>query len=139
MVRLKNSVSEMNGSDNFASFNAHAADPTARATARRVIRRFEEIASVLGPIIGESEATVLFRRSILLCTESYPWMKGSGQGFQNSMDLNALEISVAQQSAEAADAGARFLLLTFQDLLAGYVGTSFAEQFMGKPSEDDAT
>jgi len=129
----------MDNSDQFDSFNAHASDPVARSTARHAIRRWEEIARALGPVVGESEATALFRRSILLCTEAYPWMKGSSQGFQNSMDLNALEISIAQQSAEAADAGARFLLLTFQDLLAGYVGTSLAEQLLGRPAQDDAT
>ena len=129
----------MADSDQFDSFNAHAGDPEARATAGRAIRRLEEIASVLTQILGESEATALFRRSILLCVKSFPWMKGSGPGFHNSMDLNALEISIAQQSAEAADAGARFLLLTFQDLLAGYVGTSLAEQLMGKPTQNDAT
>jgi hypothetical protein len=129
----------MADSDQFDSFNAHATDPVARATARGAIQRLEEIASALAPIVGESEATALFRRSILLCMKSFPWMKGSGPGFQNSMDLNALEISIAQQSAEAADAGARFLLLTFQDLLAGHVGNSFAEQLMGKPRQDDET
>jgi hypothetical protein len=49
------------------------------------------------------------------------------------MDLEELRLLVAQQTDEAAAAGAGFLLKTFHDLLAGLVGVSLTSQLLGAP------
>ena len=110
--------------------DGHIADPKSLATARQAISRWEEIAPILAPILGQREVTRLFERSILLCNKTYPWLEGSSHGFEASMNLNALERSIAKQPAEVAAAGARFLLKTFYDLLGSFVGPEITKQLL---------
>ena len=114
----------------FSLFDAQSADPESRATARLAISRWEEIATTLAPILGQREVTRLFERSILLCSKSYPWLAGSGQGFKGSMNLNALERSIATQPADVAAAGAGLLLKTVHDLLGTLIGPEMAKKLL---------
>jgi hypothetical protein len=57
-------------------------------------------------------------------------MEGSSQGFRTSVNLNALERSIAQQPADVAAAAACLLLTTFHDLLGSVVGTTLARQLL---------
>jgi hypothetical protein len=49
------------------------------------------------------------------------------------MDLEELRSLVAEQTDEAAAAGAAFLLKTFHELLAGLVGETLTTQLLGAP------
>jgi len=117
-------------SDDYSLFDLNAADPQSVATARLATKRWETIVSIVVPVIGQRETTRLFERSIHLSNQVYPWLSGSSQGFQTSMNLNALERSTAQQCPEAATAGAGLVLTTFHGLISGAIGADLAQQLL---------
>lgn len=84
----------------------------------------------LAPIIGQLGVAALYRRSIHLCEEHYPWMVDVSDGNQSPMDFDGLKAMLGQRSAADAAAGGRALQQHFRDLLTSLVGTSMAERLL---------
>jgi hypothetical protein len=118
-----------------------SAKPSAGFVAEAVSERFQKIQAVLAPVLGPAGVVALYERSRHLSGRSYPWLAPPKEGWESGMDLEDLKSLVAQQSDEAAAAGAAFLLKSFHDLLAGLVGGALTRQLLGaapsaEPSPD---
>jgi hypothetical protein len=98
-----------------------------------VLERFQQIQGVLAAVIGPGGVVALYERSRHLSSRSFAWLASPGEGTRTGMDLEELRSLVAEQTDEAAAAGAAFLLKTFHELLAGLVGETLTTQLLGAP------
>lgn len=105
-----------------------AADAKQVAAAMGTIWR--EIHQALRPIVGERGIAALFQRSLYLTALAHPWLAQTIRNDQIVTDLEGLSPVFAQQSREAAAAGAATLLQTFCGLLASLIGLSLTEQLL---------
>jgi hypothetical protein len=95
-----------------------------------ILATWQEIAAVLSPIIGQGGVAALYRRSLHLAGQAYPWLAVMEEGVQTSINLAALKSALSQQTSADAAAGGGALLQTFHDLLATLVGPSLTEQLL---------
>ena len=84
----------------------------------------------LAPIIGQLGVAALYRRSLHLCEEQYPWMVDDSEGEQGAMDFDALKATLAQRSSSDAAAAGRALQQHFRDSLTRLVGMSLTERLL---------
>jgi len=102
------------------------------------VERLLHIQAALAPVIGQGGVIALYERTRSLSSRSHPWLAAAEDSFGHGMDLEELKLLISQQSEGAADAGARFLLKSFHDLLAGLVGESLTKQLIGPPPGSDS-
>ena len=90
----------------------------------------------LTPILGPQGVTALYRRSLLLTSQSHLWLTGLLEGVPTTVDLAALTAAMAEQeSNDAAQAGGE-LLQTFYSLVTSLIGASLTHRllrFMWQP------
>ncbi|HEY0661166.1 MAG TPA: hypothetical protein VGD21_07605 [Lysobacter sp.] len=123
---------------------AHRAE-TAGQVADTVVSTWQDIDTVLSPIIGQRGVAMLYKRSLYLIGPAHPWLAGMHESVQATVDLEALKSAFAQQnSTNAAAAGGAFLQ-TFYELLTSLVGPSLTERLLrpvwapfssGPPAQD---
>lgn len=108
-----------------------APQATATEVADSVVTTWQEIQSVLSPVIGVRGVTVLYERSLRLAAASVPWLAGVPRCSQTEMDLAALRAALLERGiADAAQVG-NALFLACQGLLAGLLGATLADRLLG--------
>ncbi len=106
-----------------------------------------ELDAALAPIIGGRGVLALYKRSLYLTASAHPWLEGTHEGLQPTMDLARLKSVFALQSGADALAGGCDLFRTFHDLLDSMVGPSLTERLLRSvwaltthgPNAEDAT
>jgi hypothetical protein len=123
-------------SERFASCLAQRAGEAAGAArlADAMLAVAEDIATCLYPIIGRQGVVALYRRSVHLVSAGQPWMAALLTNHPK-MDLEALQLALAEQDGATAVVAGEALLTTFYDLLVSLVG----ERSMGNPTQEDTS
>jgi hypothetical protein len=98
--------------------------------AAAIVSTWRGIDAALCPIIGRRGVIALYRRSISLASHVHPWLAGTHEGDENSMDLVALNAALAGQSDASAATAGDVLLRTFEELLTSLVGSSLTKQLV---------
>jgi hypothetical protein len=119
-------------SADFAAFLAGAVSDGAssKQVAEIVASAFRGIDQVLMPIIGQRGVAALYKRSVHLAGQAYPWLPRLGEGVHTAMDVSALTTELALQSAAVAAAAGGLLLQTFCELLTSLIGASLSNQLL---------
>ena len=107
-----------------------AADATAQEMAAALFTVALAIDTALVPTLGPAAVKQLFERTLAAGARTYPWMSGDCQDHAGGLDLERMSLLFSQQTSAAAAAGARLLLQTFYDSLAGMVGVPLTEQLL---------
>jgi len=115
--------------------------------ANALVSVWQEIDTVLRPIIGQRGVAALYQRSLHLAGRTYPWLATSHDGNQASIDFVHLKMLLMQQQRDGLIAGGSLLFKIFYDLLISLVGPSLTERllrsvgahlFSGPPAQDYA-
>ncbi len=91
---------------------------------------WEEIASVLGSVIGRQGVAAMYDRSIALTARLHPWMAGARGRAKSLVDLAALQAVVIQQDNNSAARGTTALLQTFYEVLVGLIGAALSDELL---------
>lgn len=111
------------------------AGESAEQIADEVAATAKRIESALTPIVGAQGVAALFRRSLLLARRQHTGLAGIAEppAAAESLDVPALQASLAQMvSVDAALAGGAWLE-TFQGLVAGLIGTPLKTSIAALP------
>ena len=94
------------------------------------VETWHEIDAALAPIIGQRGVGALYSRSLHLTETAYPWLAGSIEVPQSTLDIQRLRTMLSNQPhAEAADASAA-VLHAFHTLLTQLIGALLTEQLL---------
>jgi hypothetical protein len=91
--------------------------------AHAIVALWQQIESVLAPIVGQRGVAALYRRSLYLAAAAHPWLELQADP-QAAMDLSALKAAIAGQASADAAAGGVAVLQTFHVLLTSLIGAS---------------
>jgi hypothetical protein len=101
-----------------------------------------DVDSVLTPIIGPRGVSALYRRSLHLVHEEYPWLEIAEGDDPERAPFTGLGSALARQSTPAAAAANGALLEAFYNLLANLIGepltTRLLQPALDKMSAEDA-
>jgi len=103
-----------------------------------MVEKLQQIQAALAPVIGRGGVAALYERSRHLSSRSHSWLAAPADSLGQGIDLEEIKLLIAQQSDSAAEAGSRFLLKSFHDLLAGLVGGSLTRQLIGPTPGSDS-
>ncbi|HMA08433.1 MAG TPA: hypothetical protein VKP68_11245 [Ramlibacter sp.] len=96
----------------------------------------------LSPIIGRRGVVALYKRSIHLAQEGYPWLVAAYEGALRPGDFDSLRAALSQQTAQDAAAAHDAVLKTFRGLLDNLIGGSLTQRLLqtvpDQPSGGDA-
>ena len=91
---------------------------------------WQEIDTVLSPVVGKQGVAALYRRSLHVTAAAWPWLAGLSVDVAPSLDLDPLKAALSQQSSAHAAAAGGALLRTFHELLASLIGPSLTDQLL---------
>ena len=116
----------------FASALAYkaAAGADARQIAEAIAAAWQQIDTVLTPVIGQPAVVALYRRCLYLTGRVYPWLASGPEDFETAMDPAALLALLAQQSSADASTAGGAHLQAFHTMLAGLIGRSLTERLL---------
>jgi hypothetical protein len=97
--------------------------------ATAIVSTWQVIDAALSPIIGAGGVAALYKRSLYLTGQAYPWL-GTDESVHATMDFAALKSLLVQQGSADAAAGGGALLHTFRELLASLVGPALTDQLL---------
>jgi len=98
--------------------------------AKAVALTFEEIEEALTPIVGQRGVAALYKRSLHLTKNRFPWLPDPQPGVPMEMDIESLKAALAQQTKANAAIGGAELLQAFHDLLTALIGPVLAERLL---------
>jgi hypothetical protein len=107
---------------------------TARIVADGAVETWKSVAAALGPIIGQSAVTVLYRRCLVSVGVKRAWLPPVTADDSPANDWSVLHASLSRQTANEAAEACTSLFVTFRDLLGSLLGPSLAEQLLGPVS-----
>lgn len=90
--------------------------------ADNMIVLWEQMATQIIAIIGESGFSSLYARSLFLTASYHPWLASGSLSLQTGQRFLKLNIDLKGQTPAQAMAGSRLLLITFTDILASLIG-----------------
>jgi hypothetical protein len=132
-----------------AALSSRVGDDAVRGgVSAAVVTTWQDIARALAPIVGQRGVAALYKRSLYLAADKYPWLTGAFDGADTAMSLETLHGVIAGQDAVEAAAAGSALFRTFGELLASLIGFSLAERlladawenlFRGSPGQDPPT
>ena len=106
------------------------------------IAAWATVDGALSPIIGRRGVDALYKRSIHLALEDYPWLATAYEGAMRPGDFDSLRAALSQQTAQNAAAAHDAVLKTFRDLLDNLIGGSLTQRLLQSvpdhPSSGDA-
>jgi hypothetical protein len=136
-------------SDGIAAYLARTAGTAADSgqLAETVAATCLAIDEALSPIIGHRGVAALYRRSVHLASQTYPWLADAHQGAPLALEVAPLSAVLARRTSADAIAGGTLLLQTFHKLLTTLIGPSLTERllrsvwadFLSGPSAQDTT
>lgn len=104
-----------------------------------------KIEGVLFPILGQHGVAALYQRCLYISACEHPWLAGTFEGVQSSINLPLLRATLIQQTPTNAGVASCALLQRFEELLAGLVGPSLTNRLLlsvsknsssGKPAQE---
>ena len=101
----------------------------AARVADAIIALWQQIESVLAPILGQRGVAALYKRSLHLAIAAHPWLELQ-EDLQVTMDLAALKSVIAEQDSADAAAGGVAMLHTFHILLTSLIGSSLTGRLL---------
>jgi hypothetical protein len=111
-------------------------DAISERVAAAVVTTWQDIERALDPIIGHRGVAALYRRSLYLTADKYPWLMGAHDGADTPMNLDALHGLLERQDAVEAAAAGSALFRTFGELLASLIGSSLADRLLSDAWEN---
>ena len=124
----------------FARLSAAGAD--ASRAAEMAVSTWTGVGVALSPIIGQAGVTALFKRSIYLTRDAYPWLATVLEDKSQPDELVAMHAALARQTGDAAVAASVAMLQNFEELLISLIGLSLTERLLrpvwDKPSSGQA-
>jgi hypothetical protein len=119
------------GSRIHAALSKCAGDDAVRGRVAAVVATtWQDIAGALTPIVGQRGVVALYKRSLYLTADKYPWLTGAHDGADAVMNLESLNAVIQRQNAVDAAAAGSALFRTFGELLASLIGSSLAERLL---------
>ncbi len=101
-------------------------DPHAQQIAEAIVLRWQKIEFGLCPIIGRRGVAALYKRSLHLTSQTYPWLAST----DNGINFAAFKVALEQQNSADAIAAGDALLETFYELFSTLVGSSLSERLL---------
>jgi hypothetical protein len=98
------------------------------------VATWKEMSAILSPIIGTGSVAALYKRSLYLTRQEYPWLKDVFTVDQARAEFGALRQALSQQAASDATAASTTLVQTFRDLLARLIGPSLTVRLLRSTS-----
>jgi hypothetical protein len=86
--------------------------------------------AALSPIIGRRGVAALYKRSLYLTRDDYPWLAGVHQATVREGEFAPLHTLLSQQTSTTAAAANIALLQMFFDLLTRLIGAQLAERLL---------
>ena len=103
----------------------------ASAVATATLSIWQQVTTLLVPVIGEKGVYVLFRRSLHLTLSAFPWLAIAGGDYKESAALLAsLKARLADHTPEVAAEASYNLLVTFTELLTTLIGESLTARLL---------
>lgn len=96
--------------------------PDAYAVAEAAIGIWLQMSGLLAPVIGAQGVEVLFRRSLRLTGNAFPWLAITGDSQDSSALLANIQARLAGRAVIEATEGGYTLLVTFVELLTSLIG-----------------
>lgn len=93
-----------------------------------IISTWQQIELALTPIIGRRGVNALYKRTLLLTSQTYPWLTDTTT--DQNFNLAVLKSTLAQQNSSTLTAASSALLKTFYELLTVLVGASLTERLL---------
>jgi hypothetical protein len=115
-----------------ASRRSASSDDDPRSAADAAVAAWEEIGTLLAPVVGRRGVSALYKRSVRLTLASRPWLVPAYEA-PPSGELAALHAALAAQAGPVAAAASAELLATFRALLAGLVGDALTAKLLAPP------
>ena len=109
---------------------AESSRSTARAVADAAVAEWTAIAEALGPVVGASSVTALYRRCLVSVSVARPWLRPAASGDLAADDWMALHASVSRQAPKEAAETCEALVVAFRALLGSLIGPSLTEQLL---------
>jgi hypothetical protein len=94
------------------------------------VAAWEEIGTLLAPILGRRGVAALYRRSVHLTLARHPWLASAHEGPPQAAELAALHAALAAQEGPVAAAASAELLANFRALLASLVGDALSAKLL---------
>jgi hypothetical protein len=108
----------------------------AAAVAAAARRAWEELASVLAPLIGDIGIDALAARAMHLAQREYPWLAKTPDLEQGEGLFTHVRFSLEEQDPAVAAEAAAAVLATFAVLLIRLIGEPLAARLMGQAWPD---
>ena len=103
---------------------------------------WREIHAVLSPVIGPGGVAALYQRALYVTRPAYPSLTLAHEDPLRAGDFAALQLVLAEQTAEQIAAANGALLEAFCDLLGNLIGISLTERLLrsvrNRPGPDPA-
>jgi hypothetical protein len=94
------------------------------------VKSWLDVESSLSSLIGRGGVSALFRRSVFLTMDAYPWLETVTAAEARHDGFGSLRTALARQPAPVAEAANGALLLSFCELLSGLIGAPLTEHLL---------
>ncbi len=106
----------------------------AAAVAATAARAYDDLATVLVPLIGQVGVDALTGRAFHMVQREYPW--GEAQKEQSAGPFGQVSLWLERQDPALATDAAAAMLATFAGLLAAFIGEPLTTRFLRKAWPD---
>lgn len=103
------------------------------------IKLWEQMATEIISIVGESGFNSLYSRSIFLTQSTFPWVTASTKSPLTDQRFAELKMNFEGQTPAQAIEANRLLLITFTDILASLIGEQLTNTILRSAWGNDAT
>ena len=103
------------------------------------IKLWEQMATEIISIVGESGFNSLYSRSIFLTQSTFPWVAASTKSPLTDQRFAELKMNFEGQTPEQAIEANSLLLITFTDILASLIGEQLTNTILRSAWGNDAT
>lgn len=100
------------------------------SVADAAVSLWRDMSDALSPIIGPRGVAALYKRSLYLTRDDYPWLAAAHEGVVPQVDYELLHKALVQQAGPHAAAANAALLQAFYDLLRSLIGEPLTERLL---------
>lgn len=104
--------------------------PDTSAVAEALLSTWRQIATRLAPVIGARGVDAIFRRSLHLTSNVFPWLATAGEQADSTAPLIRFRACLEASEPAAAAEASYALLVTFTELLATLIGESLTDRLL---------
>lgn len=95
-----------------------------------IVSVWRDIDAALAPIIGHRGVGALFRRTLHLIRQDYPWLMASHESMADPIDFMALHATLSQRPSANVVAANGALLQKFLEQLVSLIGESLTDRLL---------